>query len=94
MPKHFLILLLLVALAQGATRLEIISVSSSPAEVKNPVYSSLRGGRLVYINAVGHSTNPSQIEVKTGSYPCELLDEGVSSDFIVCTTTDTGKSVS
>lgn len=94
MYKQLVILLLLVALSQGATKLQIISVSSSPASVQNPVYSSLKGGRLVYINAVGHSTNPSQIEVKTGTYPCKLVDEGVSSDFIVCTTTDTGRSSS
>lgn len=61
MDKQLLIILCFVALALADTKLEIISVSNSPNSVLNPVYSSLKGGREVYINAVGHSKNPSQI---------------------------------
>lgn len=61
MYKQLVILIFFVALAQADTKLAIISVSSSPKSVLNPVYSSLKGGREVYINAVGHSKNPSQI---------------------------------
>lgn len=32
----------------------IISVSGDPTMVSTPVYSSLRGGKLVYINVIGH----------------------------------------
>jgi hypothetical protein len=32
----------------------VISISGDPSKVSTPVHSSLRGGRLVYINVIGH----------------------------------------
>ena len=34
-------------------------ISGSPSEVKNPAYSSYRGGTLIYLQVVGHSLMPS-----------------------------------
>lgn len=92
MQKQLLILLVLAVVGLAGTDLRIISVSGSPDTVQTPVYSSLRGGKLVYINAIGHSRNPSQIKVLVGTLPCRLTDEGVSSNYIVCTTSDSGIS--
>lgn len=32
----------------------IISVSGSPSTVSYPIYSSLNGGKMIYINVIGH----------------------------------------
>ena len=72
------------------SQLQIIHVSSSPSSVVNPVYSSLRGGRMVYIKALGHSPDPILNTITVGSYPCIIPSDGVTDTFISCETVDTG----
>ena len=60
LAHRVLIFLLIASLACSyQLPLKIISVSGDPAVVSRPVYSSYRGGRSIYIKAVGHSPNPS-----------------------------------
>lgn len=92
MSNQLIVFLLLAILAVDATKLEVLSVSSKPDEIQNPVYSSLKGGRKVYISVVGHSKKPSDITVAVGPYACPLVDEGVSSNLVVCKTSDSGLS--
>lgn len=47
--------LLVVCLLVRAQGPQILYVSSSPSTIITPVYTSLRGGRLIYIKAIGHS---------------------------------------
>lgn len=63
----FLLALLVLAQATERTPLSILSVSSDPATVTNPVYSSLRGGKMIYIKAQGHSPDPSDNLVYVGT---------------------------
>ncbi len=86
-------LLLLIVLAQSnTTPLSILQVSSKPDVVSNPVYSSLRGGRLIYIKAMGHSPDPTDNLVYVGTYPCIIPSDGVTDTFISCYTGDTGST--
>ncbi len=51
-------LFFLVLIFSQDTPLTILSVSGSPSAVQNPVLSSLLGGKMIYIKAIGHSPNP------------------------------------
>ena len=69
--------------------LEIIHVSSSPDSLVSPIYSSLRGGKMIYIKAQGHSMDPTKILVYAGTYKCDVPADGVTDTFISCLTGDT-----
>jgi hypothetical protein len=85
------LLLALLVLAQSAqTPPSILSVSSSPSSVVNPVYGSLRGGTYIYIKAMGHSPDPTDNHIYVGPFPCKVPSDGVTDTFITCITTDTG----
>ena len=84
------ILLLLLSVQLANATLQIIHVSSSPTTVSRPIYSSLRGGRMIYIKAMGHSPDPTQNTILVGNYPCVIPSDGVTDTFISCETTDTG----
>ena len=86
----FLLALLVLAQAAERTPLSIISVSSDPATVTNPVYSSLRGGKMIYIKAQGHSPDPSDNLVYVGTIECKVPADGVTDTFISCLTGDSG----
>jgi hypothetical protein len=94
MKIQLIFILTLLLATQSKSTLEIISVSSSPQVVQNPVASSQQGNRRVYIEVVGHSLDPKDISIKAGDYPCEIINGGVTSTMITCTTTKAGKSVS
>lgn len=88
-----IILLLLATLACPApTPLFIYSVSNSPSAVQYPVLSSLRGGKFIYIKAVGHNPDPSQNLIFVGTIPCTIPSDGVTDTFISCLTGDSGSS--
>ena len=86
-----LIFLLIASLAcSEQIQLQIFSVSGDPAVVRNPVLSSYRGGRFIYIKAVGHSPTPSENRIYVGTYPCVIPSDGVTDTFISCVTSDSG----
>jgi hypothetical protein len=58
-----------------------------------PATTSLRGGRLIYIKATGHSTMASENQVFVGNYPCIIPADGVTDTFISCETTDSFSTV-
>ena len=80
--KITLVLLLLVLAQAEQTPLSILSVSSDPASVVNPVYSSLRGGKMIYIKAQGHSPDPADNLVYVGTIQCNIPSDGVTDTFI------------
>jgi hypothetical protein len=82
--------IVLIACQSGVT---IYFVSNDPSAVVRPVYSSLRGGKLVYIKAMGHDPNPNNLKIFVGPYPCIIPADGVTDTFITCETTDTGSLV-
>ena len=84
----FIVLLHLAAPQQ--VPLAISFVSGSPSSVSNPVYSSLRGGRYIYIKAMGHNPDPTQNIVLVGKSVCRIPSDGVTDTFIVCETPDSG----
>jgi hypothetical protein len=90
-----LLLLLVFTHAQTVVKapLNIIYVSSDPGTIVRPIYSSLRGGRMIYIKASGHSPDPSDNLVYVGTYPCIVPSDGVTDTFISCETTDSGSDV-
>lgn len=91
----FLLLLVLLAHSQEQvkTPLSILYVSSDPGTIVRPVYSSLRGGRMIYIKATGHSPDPSDNLVYVGTFPCIVPSDGVTDTFISCETGDTGSTL-
>ena len=94
MQVQLVLLLTLLLCGHSKSTLEIVSVSSSPQVVQNPVRSSHQGNRRVYITSLGHSLNPSDISVKAGAYPCEIINGGVTATSITCTTTKAPKTIS
>lgn len=92
MMKLSLLLLLLLSpllLAQEAGPV-ILSISGSPSSTVAPVYTSRRGGALVYIQAVGHDPMASGNLVYVGNFPCIIPSDGVTDTYITCETTDSG----
>lgn len=87
------LLILAVCLIANSLTLQILSISSSKSSVQAPIYSSLKGGRMIYINVVGHSLLPSENLVKTGQYPCVIPPGGIGENMIMCETTDTNSTV-
>ncbi len=91
--KIALLLLLTVVTAQiPHTPLQILFVSSDPSTITNPIYSSLRGGKMIYIKAMGHSPTPSDNLVYIGTFPCKIPSDGVTDTFISCVTGDSAST--
>ena len=76
--KVLVLLVLLGLYLSQKTPLAILSVSGDPMTVQNPVYSSLRGGRMIYIKAMGHSPDPTHNTVLVGNIPCKIPSDGVT----------------
>ena len=89
-PVLLLLMMLLQLAAPQKDPLAISFVSGSPNSVSNPVYSSLRGGRSIYIKAVGHNPDPTKNIVAVGTSICTIPSDGVTDTFIVCQTPDSG----
>ena len=53
---------------------------------------SVRGGTMIYINGLGFPTSPQQVEVFLGNYPCTIPGEGLTTNFLICETSDSGAS--
>jgi len=90
---RLLILLLAALLHLAGTQqvpLAISFVSGSPNSIARPIYSSLRGGRYIYIKAMGFSPDPTQNKVTIGGLTCQIPSDGVTDTFITCVTPDTG----
>lgn len=65
----FLILLLVLAQSEQVP-LQILYVSTDPAsppDASKEMTTSLRGGRMIYIKALGHSPDPSDNHVYIGT---------------------------
>ena len=85
-----LLMMLLHLAAPQKAPLAITFVSGSPNSMSNPVYSSLRGGRYIYIKAMGHNLDPTKNIVAVGTSICTIPSDGVTDTFIVCQTPDSG----
>ena len=92
-PKVIILLLLASLACSSQVPPFIYSVSSSPSAVSAPVSSSLRGGKLIYIKAIGHNPNPSQNIILVGTIPCIVPADGVTDTYISCVTGDSGSTV-
>jgi hypothetical protein len=93
--KQLVVLTLLLAILHAQQVGPVVYyVSGSPDSISNPVYSSVRGGRLIYIKVTGHSLMASENLVFVGAAPCVIPSDGVTDTFISCETTDIGSDVS
>jgi len=90
MLKLLVILLASVSLLAQTNGPQILYISSSPSSVVNPAYSSLRGGALIYIKAIGHDPIAGNNLIYVGNFPCIIPSDGVTNTFITCQTTDSG----
>lgn len=93
LTNKVIILLLLASLAwSGQVPPYIYSVSNSPSSVERPAVSSLRGGKFIYIRAIGHNPDPSQNLIFVGTIPCKIPSDGVTDTYISCVTGDSGST--
>ena len=92
--KQLVAALLLIVTGLCSTELDLISVSSSPQVIQNPVYSSLQGHRRVYLDIIGHNQDADKLKIMAGDYPCDIIDKGVTPTSITCTTSKADSSVS
>jgi len=93
LTNKVIILLLLAYLACSSQAPPFIySVSNVASSVVYPVTSSLRGGKFIYIKAVGHNPDPSQNLIYVGTIPCIIPSDGVTDTFISCVTGDSGSN--
>lgn len=86
----FLLLLLVLAHSEQVP-LQILYVSTDPGSPPNPtkeMQSSLRGGRMIYIKALGHSPDPTDNFIFVGTTNCKIPSDGVTDTFISCETGD------
>ena len=87
-----LLILLSLCLTQTPAKINKLSiedVSGSTITPQTPAYSSLRGGKMIYLKVIGHSLVPSENTILVGSIPCKIPSDGVSSTTIACVTGDT-----
>lgn len=88
------ITLLLLLIVYGQTTQvaapSILFISGDPSSVVVPVVSSLRGGKLLYIKANGHSLDPTRNLVYVGTHQCHIPADGVTDTFVTCLTGDLG----
>lgn len=49
---------------------------------------SLRGGRTIYIQGINFPSNPTELSVLVGTYPCKIPADGVTPTVLSCETTD------
>jgi len=61
--------------------------------MSRPAYSSLNGGHMIYIKAIGHDLMASGNQIYVGSFPCIIPADGVTDTFISCETSDSGSKV-
>ena len=93
MNRTVAIALLLLLLCSLSGSLEIISASGDPEiATTTSISSSLRGGKMIYIKSIGHSTNAVDNLVLVGTFPCIIPANGVTDTFISCETTDSGST--
>ena len=86
---NFIVGLLFVT-AAFAEPLQIDSVSTFADSISSSLSGSLRGGRTIYINGLGFDPIAQNNVIFVGDYPCEIPAEGVTTNFLICETTDTG----
>ena len=87
MIKELLILLFIFGVSSEPLRL--YSASTDPDSPYSSVFiGSVKGGTLIYINGVGFDPIATGNQVFIGNYPCEIPAEGVTTNFLVCQTTD------
>jgi hypothetical protein len=88
----FLLLALIASLHAQEGGPIILSVSSSPSGVTYPINSALRGGKMIYIKAIGHDPMAEGNLVFVGTFPCNIPSDGVTDTFISCETSDSGST--
>ena len=76
-----LLCLLAVTHAQGP---KIHYVSSLHNIISNPVFTSLKGGQMIYLKVSGHDLVASKNQIYVGTFPCVIPSDGVSDTFIAC----------
>lgn len=68
----------------AAEPLQLYSASTSLDSTSPSLTGSLNGGRTIYIKGVGFPTNPTQIQVMIGSYPCKIPADGITPTTLSC----------
>jgi len=86
-PRFIALLLLCISILAQTQGPIIYYVSNSPSIISTPIYSSLYGGKLIYIKAIGHNPTASDNQVYVGTMPCIIPSDGVTDTFISCETT-------
>ena len=72
---------------------QILYVSDSPSGTSRSATTSLNGGRMIYIKAIGHDPMPTGNSINVGSFPCIIPADGVTDTFISCETTNSYSAV-
>ena len=94
MMKFNRFLLLAVLIIVGQTTLTIQHIRNTPTGDAGHVYSSLRGGKYLYISLTGHDTtnaNNNKIELYDSQgtiIPCTVEAEGLLASSLTCTIGD------
>ena len=94
MWKALLFIVLLTFVTSTEDSLQILFISGDATEVSRPMYSSLRGGSMLYIKAIGHNPDPTKNKVYVGTIECVIPADGVADTFITCETGDSKSSSS
>jgi hypothetical protein len=83
-----LILALVASLFAQQAGPTVFYVSNDPSQQTSPAYSSLRGGKLIFLKVTGHDPMATGNLVYVGTFPCVIPSDGVTDTFISCETSD------
>ena len=87
MNIKFILSLLFIAITL-AEPLSIHAISTYATATSSSITGSLAGGRTLYINGLGFDPVAQNNFVFVGPYPCNIPAEGVTTNFLICETTD------
>ena len=76
-------------LTATANSIQILSASTFLGSPSTTLSGSLRGGRTIYIQGADIPSDPTQLQVFVGPYPCKIPADGLTPVVISCETTDT-----
>jgi hypothetical protein len=85
------LLILTSAFSQTQT-IQLFSAATLIGSPSGSLAGSLRGGTTIYINGLGFPTDPRQINVFVGLFPCTIPADGSTATVLSCVTTDSGSN--
>ncbi len=85
------LLILTTAFSQTQT-IQLFSAATLIGSPSGSLAGSLRGGTTIYINGLGFPTDPRQINVFVGTYPCIIPADGSTATVLSCMTTDSNSN--